>query len=269
MILRLLLLACLLIPTHSLAAVAFGTIGAGAGGTNSAAPGYPASIAANDLLVLCVAHKYPAAPSSVSTPAGWTAPSNNIGRGDDALGTGVNDQGETAATMFYKLATGSESGTLTLTVTSGNAAYAWIARYTNATGAWLAAAAQGGDASRGANWSATMGTDPGITTGDMVVSCAARSEGSVVSAASEAIAATGLTVGTQAERGDNGTSFGDNVGAVISDHAITTGPASDVVTYTFTSATSSSGGTVILRIREDAAPGTALQSNTFLGAIIQ
>ena len=265
------LLFFLLLPVQSWAAVAFADISAAASGAGSAAPAYSASTANGDLLVICLAHKYPAA-STPSTPANWTAPANNYGRGDDGLGTGTNDQGETAATIFYRVASGGccTSGTETVTITSGNAADAYMVRFTNATGVWDVAAASGGDASRGANWSAAMGTDPGITTNDMVVVCSARSEGSVISASAEAITAASATFGSETERGDQGTSTGDNVGIVVSTHAVTGGPATGNATYTFTSATSSSGGTAILRIREsNAAPAAVGGSSGALGIILQ
>jgi hypothetical protein len=252
------LLFFLLLPVQSWAAVAFADISAAASGAGSAAPAYSASTANGDLLVICLAHKYPAA-STPTTPANWTAP-------------GTNDQGETAATIFYRVASAGccTSGTETVTITSGNAADAYMVRFTNATGVWDVAAASGGDASRGANWSAAMGTDPGITTNDMVVVCSARSEGSVISASAEALTAASATFGSETERGDQGTSTGDNVGIVVSTHAVTGGPATGNATYTFTSATSSSGGTAILRIRESsAAPAAVGGSSGALGIILQ
>lgn len=262
-LLLLTLLLCLL-PVQSWAAVAFGTIGSGAGGTTSLSVPLPASLADGDLMVMCVSNKYPT--NGPSTPSGWTAPANNQGTGSDSAAG--PDTGPTYATIFYKVAA-SESGNVAVTITSGNSSYGFIARYTNATGLWSAAAAQGGDLADGANWTATMGSDPGITAGDMVVACSARNEGIAISASAEAITATGLTIGTEAERGDNGTSFGDNIMAVVSDHAISSGTASDVVTYTFTSATTSGGGTVILRIRETAASSALQPSSGYLGGIIK
>jgi hypothetical protein len=266
-LLSIVLLLSLLLPVSSWAAVAFGTIGTGGSGTTAPAPAYPASIAAGDLLVLCVVNKYPT--NAPATPAGWTAPSNNTGTGDPGDGPGA-DVGATYATIYTKVATGGESGSVTVTITGGNSSYGFIARYTNATGAWLTAAANGGDTTSGTAWSATMGSDPGIAGGDMVVACSGKNNGVAIGASAEAITTTGITYGTATERGDNGTSFGDNVMAVVSDHVVTSGTSSAAPVYTFTNSLNSAGGTVILRIREDAAAAATLQSPSgFLGAIIK
>jgi len=261
------ILLSLLLPVQSWAAVAGAAAGTPSGGTTSLSLALPASVADGDLLVLCIFNKYPT--NAPSTPTGYTAPSNNKGTGDPGDGPGV-DLGATYATIFYKVAS-SESGNVSVTITSGNSAYGVIMRFTNATGAWLVAAANGGDSSSGTAWSAQMGTDPDIQGGDMVAACSGKNNDSA-SGTSEALTTTGVTYGAATERADNGTTFGDDGGIIASDHAVTSGSsAGNLTTVTWTAAANTAGGTAILRVREDSgAPATATQSGSgFLGTIMK
>lgn len=85
--------------------------GAGAAAANTVAAttlnvAYPASIAANDVLVLSVTTN---STTAATTPGGWTGP---------AGATGAGTGGSPAFRMAYTLATGSESGTLAVTTPS-------------------------------------------------------------------------------------------------------------------------------------------------------
>ena len=271
MIYLLTLLLCLLLPVQSWAAVAFVNNGAAAGQVSTVSLAFPASITAGNLLVVCVGNKYPTNGPALPTDAyggTWVAPSNNQGSGDPGDGPGV-DVGAVYGTVFYKVATGSETGNLSVVATGSNSIYGFIAQYTNATGVWDLAAANGGDASSGTAWSATMGTDPGIVGSDIVVACSGKNN-DAASATVEALAQTGVTFGAMTERLDNGTSQGDDSGAVFSEHPVTsiTTPSGSVV-YTMTTAANTAGGTTILRLRESAA-STVLQSPSgYLGGIIK
>ena len=240
------LLTGLTCPAQGWGAVAFGAIGAGAGQVNSINVAYPTGIASGNLLFLCIANKYP--PNGPATPTGFTAPANNQGTGDPGDGPGIG-VGATYATVYYRVADGSESGTVTVSVTSGNALYGVMARYTNATGAWAVGAANGGDSTAGTAWSATMGTDPGVQGGDMVLACNANNNNTSLGSA-YALSQTGVTYGTATERLDNSTSFGDDVGIKFADHAVTSGTSSAAPVHTWTASASAAGGTALLRIRE-------------------
>jgi subtilisin family serine protease len=120
-------------PPGPTSAPAFGSAGAAAGalGTTINVP-YPAGINANDLLVLLVMTRESA---DIATPAGFTA--------GDARG----QNGGLRAEWFWKRATGSETGTLTVTKASGSALlYGRMFRFTGAatTGTPVEAVAQVG-----------------------------------------------------------------------------------------------------------------------------
>lgn len=94
--------------------------GAGDGGTGgTVAPGYPASIAAGDLLFLVVAIRNLS--ETATTPAGWSLVSGP-----------VDTVGSVRGYLFKKVANGSESGTLTVTVSGSVERAARIYRVTGA-----------------------------------------------------------------------------------------------------------------------------------------
>lgn len=76
-------------------------------GTGNITPDYPPSLVANDLLLLFVQSNNEA----VTTPAGWTEIGTQTGKGV----AGVS--GSTRLAVYYKVATGAESGTFTVTDT--------------------------------------------------------------------------------------------------------------------------------------------------------
>ncbi len=270
------LLAILL--TLSIASPSWAAVSGAAASTSTSGIGsisaqtYPSTVNANDLLYLCVAYKY-ADTASVPVPLAshnWLTLSNNTGSGDDGASNGA-DVGDAAVTLFYKVAVGTEAGTtFSIATTNSNTSTAIVGRFTNATGIWDVAAAQGGDSSSGTSWSAAMNVDPGIVGGDMVGACSGRN-GDAGLASVEALAQTGVTFGAMTERFDGGTSAGDDVGIVLTDHAVTsiTTP-SGTPTYTFTNSTANVGGTVILRVREMSAANPSITSgNDFLGVILK
>lgn len=230
-------------------AIAFGSAGTGAAGTSSLSVPLPASIAAGDLLVLCVCTKYPANPPS--TPSGWQAPAGNNASG--GAGSSGVDTGNVLATIFTRVADGSESGNVSVTITGGNAAIGRMLRYTKAAGAtWDLAFAGGSDNVGDVSWSVVTGAID-IHAFDMVLAASAvntEAFGFIL----EACAQSGTTFGTMTERSDGGTSNGDDVGMFITDHPVSSGGGSGAVTYTATSggtATDSpAGATVLLRMRE-------------------
>lgn len=233
-------------------AIAFGAVGATGAGTTSVEPGFPAGITAGQLLILHVVNKYPT--NGPATPAGWTAPANNQFAG--GAGIAALDQGNVYSTVFYKIANGTETGTVTVTVASGNATRAVILRYTKAAGkGWSIACAGGSDNTPNTAWSVTAGSDPGITAGDVIVALTARNSDLRAFAAAGSLSATGVTFGTDTELIDTGTTQGDDLGHLISDHTVASGTSSAAPVYTATAngsdnLTEPAGATVLMRLRE-------------------
>ena len=102
------------------------TFGAGGTGTQTSgagviAPSYPASITGGMLLLLLVKVK-DAGVAAITTPSGWT------------LITSSSVASTNLFKAFYKVADGTESGTLSVTVTDSAYAVARIYRFSNGTG---------------------------------------------------------------------------------------------------------------------------------------
>ena len=232
------------------AAVAFGSRGNVATGTTSLSVPYPASIAAEDLLVLVVGNKYPT--NGPATPTGWT----KVGQGSGGLGAAGADSGQVYSTIFVKEAAGTESGNLAVTVTSANTSMARMFRYTKASGtAWTYDVTTGTDNVANTTWSITGAGNPGIAAGDMIIVASALN-GNRVTTWTESITATGATFGATTERQDSSSGTGNDMGLIVSEHPVTAGTAAAAPVYTMTGASgtananSPTGASVILRIRE-------------------
>ena len=223
-----------------------------------ASPGFPTTIAAGDLLVCVVANKYPTNGPALPTDAFggiWVAPSNNQGTGG-AGAPGV-DSGDVYSTIFVKEATGTETGSLTGSVTSGDCLVTFISRFTKTGGVWSYAACNGGDTSSDTSYSATGNVDPGVQAGDIVLQMTAVNNGNAL-VGTHTITQTGVTY-SAVELYDNGTSFGDNIGLKVSYHTATAGVSSNVPTYSTTLTVAGAGATSMLRIRAvDITPITGL-----------
>ncbi len=259
MILRLLisLLLSLALASPSWARIAFDSGGAVGTGTTSLTLAFPATVTTGDLLALCVTNKYPTNGPTLPTDAFggvWVAPTN--GQASGGFGIDGADLGHVYSTWYYKLATGTETGNLTVTVGSGNSSAGKIQRYRNGTGSWLAAAANGAANLSSLSWSATAGTDPDVTTNDMVVTCS----GSYTDTSTftvEALSQTGVTFGTMVERIDVAVTDGDDMRIVSSEHPVTAGPSSAAdLTFTATASALTGGSTAFLRLREVASTVT-------------
>lgn len=254
-------MAALLMSQHQAeAVVAFGSSGAVATGTTALAVPHPAGIAANDLLVLVVGNKHP--PNGPTTPAGWILVTN--GQGSGGLGTNGADRGPVFSTIFVKVALGTETGNLAITLTSAVGAIGRMFRYTKTSAsAWDYAATNGADGTAGTAWSVTGAANPGISIDDLII------VGSVVNSnrmnaadpfTLETVSAAGATFGAATERQDSSTAVGNDMALVVSDHPVTAGTVTAAPVFTMTGAPLSrvtvdtpTGPSVFLRIRESKA----------------
>lgn len=236
-------------------ALAYGTTGSNTTtGTTAPTVAYPASIAEGDLLVMFVVNR--PATSTPSTPAGWTAPSNNTLSCGDGTGTGGADSGDVRITVFTKEADGSESGSVTLAITSGTSCGASMSRYTRTTGKlWSVAVVNGATPTTGTtSWSVTGGSDPGVLGGDIVVALSGvNSDAATYSA--EALSQTGITFGAANERADFAVTTGNDLRVIVSDHLVTSGTSSAAPVFTMTASTGTpEGGTLFVRVRQTDQP---------------
>lgn len=224
-------------------------------------PNFPGTISAGDLLVMLVGQKPTVANGgTVTTPAGWTLVGSLTGAGGYGATLGA-DTGNTNIFAYSKVATGSETGTETVTLSQNDAAWAQITAYANATGNWSVAAATGSDTSAG-NVSIAFGTDPGVAAGDFIHA------GFVIPTdvttpsqfSAEAFSQTGVVFGavTEISEADSGT--GNDMGGFIVSAPVSSGASSSVPTMTATAGgttTNVRGPGIFIRLREVAGAAVA------------
>lgn len=237
----------------------------------SIAVNYPTGIAAGSLLVLTVGC-HPDT-KTVSTPAGgWVAPANsNQTGGAGTFGAGT---GPCRTAMFYKIADGTETGTLAVTVSSVASSLCWavMVRIESGSDLYDIVCTNGVDSSGGASWSTTGAAQLDITTGDfLLIHCTvptAASDPTTVSSESVTIPSCtfsfsfGDTIVVETATGND--IAGRGVGG-----SITAGTATGAPGHTCTwpaTATNIAGPEIYMRIREDtgtdAAAGHAVLTTT-------
>lgn len=234
-------------------AIAYVGAGTNGVGTTSATPAYDAAspvIAAGDLFILNVASKYPANPPS--TPNGWTL----VGSGSGGQGASGADSGDALLTIFYKVATGAESGTETVSVTSGNSIISNIARFLRTDAgiygdSWEVTASFVAESTAGTDW-ATSFTGQDLKLGDMVYFVSAQNTNLYTS--SNHTITSGFTA-TTSSKTDAGTAQGDNLrlGAVTYDATSgrnDSGAISFAMTLSGTAGDAPAGVTALVRIRQ-------------------
>jgi hypothetical protein len=231
-------------------AVAFVAAGSIAVGSTTVNVPYPAGLVANRMLIVSVANKYPT--NGPTTPAGWTLLAT--GQKQGGHGSSGIDTGQVYITVFQRIADGTESGTLAISIPSGNSAVAVMVMYSvGASSTWGTSARNAAENTPGTAWSAVTGSDLNVTVGDLVLLASGINTDNY-SASAETISCAGATFGTCNERFDSGTITGDNCGLVVADALVTAGTSSGVQTYAMTMSGSAvdapAGATIFLRIRE-------------------
>jgi len=242
-------------------AVSYGSAGALAYSSqngSSVAPAYP-TVALGNLLVLVIGMKPATANGgSVTTPSGWTPLSAITGAGGYGTTTGA-DIGNTNLYAYYKTATGSETGSLTVTVSDNNVCWAQIIKFTNATGGWSVANATGSDSTGDASLSISFSSNPGVTAGDFVLGavCIPTDVTTPSQFTSEAFTQTGVTYATATEISEPDSSTGNDIGGMVCYSSATSGTSSANPSMTATAAstyTNVRGPGIFIRVREGEAP---------------
>jgi hypothetical protein len=226
--------------------IAFGTIGTIGTGSTTVSAGLPASLANGDIVLLFVITKPDTA--TINTPTDWTLAVNVAGGG----GTTGNGLGPTRQAVFYRIKDASWSSLPAVSITSGNSSAAVALRYTKTQGVWEVAAASGAYTADGTAWSATMGSNPGITAGDMCVFGSSNKD-ELPTWSAQAVTATGISAwGTANERTEalEGTT-GNDIGGMVFDRPVTTGTASAAAVVTATASSASRGTQTLIRLREN------------------
>ncbi|MEO3922708.1 hypothetical protein ABGB07_02315 [Micromonosporaceae bacterium B7E4] len=213
------------------------------------APAYPASIATGDGLVLVRTAKPDTA--ALTTPSGWTLVNTQSG----GVGVFGNDTGPLIVATYFKTATGTETGTLTCDSTPAtvDVQQSIIVRYTKGSGAWDVAGTGGVDTTASTDWSVAAGSDPGITSGDVVQVALCYPTDSARTWSSETLTATGATISAlTVPIASTTTSLGADMTTRLHNFACSAGTASVAPVYagTVNSAINVAGPTSMIRLRE-------------------
>lgn len=244
-------------PTLSYGAI--GTLAYSAASGTSVAPAYPSGITSRSALVLLVGQKPTTANGgTVTTPSGWTLQGSRTGANDGDTGgyttTLGADTGNTNLFVYTKdSVTGSESGTLTVTVGDNNVAWAAIIRLQSSDDCtWSFAVATGKDTSAGS---------VSIATGNLAVAAGDHIIGAMViptdvttpaQFSAQALSQTGTTFGTVTEIAEPDSANGNDIGGFILEAPVSSGSGSGAVTMTATAGgttTNVRGPGLVLRAR--------------------
>lgn len=243
--------------------MAFGTPVAGAlaysaqNGT-SVAPAYPASIAANDVLVLVIGMKPSTANGgTVTTPTGWTLRDSITGQGGYATTLGI-DTGNTNLYVYTKdTVAGTETGSLTVTVGTNNVCWAAIIRVPGGG----STSERFGTADGGRSAAPTSGvaftdaltngaTAPNISAGDMVIyaMCVPTDVLAGTGFSAQTISSTGTTFATPVELREASSATGNDIGGYIAYASATAGSstAAPAIGATATGTTTNIRGPLLL-----------------------
>ena len=237
-----------------------GTLAYSAQNGTSVAPAYPA-VASGNLLVLIIGMKPSTANSgSVTTPNGWTELTSIVGAGGYGT-TLAAHTGNTNLFAYYKRASGSESGSLSVTVSTNNICWAQIIKFTNSTGGWSVANTTGSDSTGDASLSISFSTDPGVTAGDFVVGaiCIPTDVTTPSQFSSQSFSQSGVVFATATEVSEADSSTGNDIGGMICYSSVSSGTSTGNPSMTATAATTYTnvrGPGIFIRIREDIAPVT-------------
>lgn len=215
---------------------------------------YPASTAAGNILVCFVATK--PFNAVINTPGPDWQPLGQIANGTTAASTA--DVGSMLIAAFVKEANGTETGNLTVNITSGNSSSVAIYRYTKAAGqAFTAAGAFGTDAAAGASWSIAYTSNPGITSGDALIVADAWPTDALRILSAQSLTATGATISAPTNDAGWQQTTGFDMGGALHHTACTAGTASANPNWATTHSvgTNNAGSSALVRLRE-IAPGT-------------
>jgi hypothetical protein len=237
-----------------------------ASGGTSVSPAYPAGITANYVLVLVVGQKPSAANSgTVTTPIGWTLREELTGAGGYGTTLGA-DTGNTNLRFYTKdTVTGSESGTLAVTLAINNISWAQFIGIPHGGGAISFGAADGSDTAAG-SVSIVCGANPGFTANDMALwgMCIPTDVTTPAQFAGHSLTAAGATFGTGTEIGEADSATGNDIGGYLAWAMCIAGTTTGNPTLTTTATgttTNVRGPAVVLRIREAAVASYVYKGN--------
>lgn len=226
--------------------VSFGAIGTGASGGTTVTPSYPSGITAGQYLTCHVSSG--ATNSEIpTTPSGWTLLATEAST-DGTFGV---DTGPRRHTVFGKVADGTESGTLTVSITNGNTCRGSIIRWTKSQGSyqWSVVGQGANDSTSGTGFSATTAAIDWAVGDACAVGVGQRVDSATQSA--QSLTASGITFGARTNRESTAVTTGNDHRHVIDTFAaVSSGSGSVATTWAYTASAAVSGGCVVVRLRE-------------------
>lgn len=231
-------------------AITFVSAAAPSTGTTSVSPAYPSSPSSEDLILCFIASKEPA--SDPTHSSGFTLLAKKDGVAGGAVGA---NSGPTSIFIFYKESDGTESGTVTFSISGGDSSVGRMALYSKTGGyTWdYANYTSGEDTTNGTGVSVAGAGGIDLSSGDMILGTFSGTRGNTSSSA-RAFSGSGMTFATADERIDSSNSSSPGVMLLVSDAQVTTGN-NNTPTATWTLAAGSLGPAIILRLREVAGGG--------------
>lgn len=237
-----------------------GTTAYSASAGTSVAPRYPSGVTATDQLVLIIGQKPSAANSgSVTTPSGWTLRESLSGAGGYGATLGA-DTGNTNLRIYTKnTVTGSESGTLSVTVGTNGVCWANITRVPTGGGAISYGSADGQITTTPTSPLSVQLLDAAETTafaaGDFAIwaMCIPTDVTTPAQFSAHTITAAGVTYNATAELVEPDSTTGNDIGGFVAYSSVASGSSSGLPTVGATLAgtlTNVRGPIVLLRIRE-------------------
>ncbi len=230
---------------------AYSTTATAVRGTTSIVLSFP-SASAGQLAIIVAQGKIPSAADWGTDPSGFTRIVNATGGQSGADGT--VDSGTTRIGVWYKVLTGSETGTVTVALTGGTQVTATMSTFSKTLTNWtLPIAVTGGQSTTQANLSATGGTwaNGGLASGDLVYIGYAANTDATSAHSALTTTQTGITFGTVTGRSRLGGSDG-NDGAIFTwSVPVSSGSGTTAPTIATTWAALSAGAVAFVRLKEN------------------
>jgi hypothetical protein len=233
----------------------------------------PDTLAAGDLILWCVANKYPT--NGPNAPTGLSL----LVQAQGGAGSAGADSGNVYGTVFSKVSDGTEdAATETVSVPSGNSVTSRSVSYTRTAGTgWGIVSSYGAQNTAADSWSVASAATMNLAAGDKIVIVIAQNGDGDITHANYALSAPGIGFGALVPRHGNsaaiGTTNGDDCAMRVLEADVTSGSGTGTLSLSFDltgSAGSSAGVVLFIRLRETgaasaltgAASGTGTASGT-------
>lgn len=212
---------------------------------------YQASIASGEKLLLIQSLRT-STDDNPADPSGWTRVTSAVG-GVDVWGS---ESGNTRVTVWEKTAAGTESGGSDVTITwsdsSASTAVAIIVRLTGANAGWQATTATSGEDETGPAISVTGGGSLSFLTNDLLIAAYGTNTSNGIGT-SEALVATGATLGSVTVRSMQNWFVGNDVALDVFSAAVSSGTATvapqGTLTWSEGATPATTGVMVFVRVR--------------------